>query len=122
MDDGFIGTDSNRGGFQRMLDDVRIKMGNCVIVKDPSRLSRNYLEAGHYMEQLFVNLDVQFISLELPALDSYKMPQQMNGVLVPYKTSSTTISAARPSSRSAAFLTPSVATANSLGCLPLTAI
>lgn len=83
VDDGFTGTDSNRSDFQRMLSDIREKKVNCVIVKDPSRLSRNYIEAGHYMEQLFVNLNVRFISLELPTLDSYKMPEQMNSIIVP---------------------------------------
>ena len=83
IDDGYTGTDSNRAGFQRLLADIRAKKVNCVIVKDPSRLSRNYIEAGHYMEHLFVTLDVRFISLELPALDSYKFPEQMNSIAVP---------------------------------------
>ena len=83
IDDGYTGTDSDRDDFQRMLSDIRAKRVNCVIVKDPSRLSRNYIEAGHYMEHLFVTLDVRFISLELPALDSYKFPEQMNSIAVP---------------------------------------
>ena len=66
-----------------MLDDVKAKKVNCVIVRDPSRLSRNYLEAGMYMEQLFVQLNVRFISLSLPALDSYKNPEAMNSIAVP---------------------------------------
>jgi len=82
-DDGYTGTDSNRAGLTRMLADIRAKRVNCVIVKDPSRLSRNYLEAGGYMEQLFVELDVRFISLELPALDSFLHPEGMNSILVP---------------------------------------
>lgn len=83
VDDGFTGTDVNRAAFQRMLADIRARRVNCVIVKDLSRLSRNYIEAGHYMEQLFVELDVRFISLELPALDSYRAPEMMNSILVP---------------------------------------
>ena len=83
VDDGFTGTDVNRAAFQRMLADIRARRVNCVIVKDLSRLSRNYIEAGHYMEQLFVELDVRFISLELPALDSYRVPEMMNSILVP---------------------------------------
>lgn len=83
IDDGYTGTDSNRNAFQNMLEEIRAKKINCVIVKDPSRLSRNYIEAGHYMEQLFVDFDVRFISLELPVLDSYKCPEQMNSIMVP---------------------------------------
>ncbi len=83
VDDGFTGTDVNRAAFQRMLADIRARRVNCVVVKDLSRLSRNYIEAGHYMEQLFVELDVRFISLELPALDSYRAPEMMNSILVP---------------------------------------
>lgn len=83
IDDGYTGTDSNRENFQRMLEDVKAKRVNCVIVRDPSRLSRNYLEAGMYMEQLFVQLNVRFISLSLPALDSFKNPEAMNSIAVP---------------------------------------
>lgn len=83
IDDGYTGTDSERENFQRMLGDVKAKRVNCVIVRDPSRLSRNYLEAGMYMEQLFVQLNVRFISLSLPALDSYKNPEAMNSIAVP---------------------------------------
>lgn len=83
VDDGFTGTDTNRAAFQRMLLDIRARRVDCVIVKDLSRLSRNYIEAGHYMEHLFVELDVRFISLELPALDSFREPEMMNSILVP---------------------------------------
>jgi len=82
-DDGFSGTDSNRENFQRLLADIKSRKINCVIVKDLSRLSRNYIEAGQYIEQFFTEYDVRFISLELPALDSYKHPEQMNSIIVP---------------------------------------
>jgi DNA invertase Pin-like site-specific DNA recombinase len=62
---------------------VREKKINCVIVKDLSRLSRNYIEAGQYLDQMFIEYDVRFISLELPTLDSYKNPEQMNSIIVP---------------------------------------
>lgn len=83
IDDGHTGTDSERDGFMRLLQDVKDRKVNCVIVKDLSRLSRNYYEAGYYMEKLFTSLDVRFISLEYPTLDSYRRPEQMNSVLVP---------------------------------------
>jgi DNA invertase Pin-like site-specific DNA recombinase len=63
-----------------MLSDIKAKKINCVVVKDLSRLSRNYIEAGQYLEYLFVDHDVRFISLELPAIDSYKNPESVNNL------------------------------------------
>lgn len=83
IDDGYSGTNSNRVAFQRLLQDIQQKKVNCVIVRDPSRLSRNYLEAGMYMEQLFIRFNVRFISLSLPKLDSYRNPETMNSIAVP---------------------------------------
>ena len=83
IDDGFTGTDTNREGFQKLIQDIEEGKITCVIVKDVSRLSRNYIEAGRYLEEYFIEHDVRFISLELPYLDSYKHPEQMNSILVP---------------------------------------
>ena len=82
-DDGNTGTDTNREDFQRMLKHIREHKVNCVIVKDLSRLSRNVADATYYIENVFIEYDVRFISLELPALDSYKHPEQMNSIVVP---------------------------------------
>ncbi len=82
-DDGYTGTDTNRENFQRMLKDIREHKVNCVIVKDLSRLSRNVTDATYYIENVFIEYDVRFISLELPALDSFKHPEQMNSILIP---------------------------------------
>ena len=79
-DDGMTGTDSERDDFQRLLADIYAKRINCVIVKDLSRLSRNDYECGHYLEYVFVKLDVRFISVELPALDSYLRPQEISSI------------------------------------------
>lgn len=83
IDDGFTGTDSERDSFQRMLNDIREGKVNCVIVKDLSRLSRNYAEAGTYIESVFPAFDIRFISLELPFIDSYKNPDTVNNIVVP---------------------------------------
>lgn len=80
IDDGKTGTDSDRPNFQRMLSDIKSKKVNCVIVKDTSRLSRNYAEAGLYMEQYFVENNVRFISLSLPSLDSYLRPDEISSI------------------------------------------
>jgi len=82
-DDGYTGTDTNRKDFQRMLKDIQEHKVNCVIVKDLSRMSRNVTDATYYIENVFIEYDIRFISLELPALDSYKHPEQMNSILVP---------------------------------------
>ncbi|GHU79628.1 recombinase [Clostridia bacterium] len=83
IDDGYTGTDTNRDSFQRMCRHIREHRVNCVIVKDLSRLSRNVTDATYHIETFFIEYDVRFISLELPALDSYKYPEQMNSILVP---------------------------------------
>ena len=44
IDDGFTGTDFNRPSFQRLLEDMKNENINCIIVKDLSRLGRNYIE------------------------------------------------------------------------------
>lgn len=80
IDDGCTGIDSNRDGFQRLLGDIDSGGVNCVIVKDLSRLSRNDWECKHYLQHLFVIRGVRFISLELPALDSYKSPDDVYGL------------------------------------------
>jgi len=77
VDDGFTGTDSNREGFQRLLQDLDDGRINCIIVKDLSRLSRNDWECKRYLQHLFVVKDIRFISLELPSLDSYKRPDEI---------------------------------------------
>jgi DNA invertase Pin-like site-specific DNA recombinase len=77
VDDGYTGTDSDRDNFQRMLSDISAKRINCVIVKDLSRLSRNDWECKRYLQHFFVVKDVRFISLELPAMDSFKRPDEV---------------------------------------------
>ncbi len=84
IDDGFSGTNFDRPGFIRMMDDVRAKKINCIIVKDLSRFGRNYIEVGNYIEQIFPFLDVRFISVN-DNLDSYKNPSQLNSIIVPFK-------------------------------------
>lgn len=74
IDDGFTGVGSDRDDFQRLLTDVQKKKVNCIIVKD---LARNDWECKYYLQLLFVELNVRFISLELPKLDSFKRPEEI---------------------------------------------
>ena len=82
VDDGKTGTDTNREDFQRLLSDISSGRINCVIVKDLSRLSRNYTDAGNLIENLFVRLNVRFISLA-EGVDSYRNPDSVSNIIVP---------------------------------------
>lgn len=82
VDDGYTGTDTNREGFQKLLSDIYAKKVNCVIVKDLSRLSRNYTDAGSLIENLFVQMNVRFISLA-EGIDSYWNPDSISNLIVP---------------------------------------
>lgn len=62
-DDDVSGTDFQRPEFSRMMNDIRDGKVNCVIVKDLSRLSRNHLESGEFIEMVFPYLNVRFISI-----------------------------------------------------------
>ena len=60
-DDGFSGANFQRPGFQAMLADIEAGKVGTVIVKDMSRLGRNYLQVGFYTEMLFPQKGVRFI-------------------------------------------------------------
>lgn len=62
-DDGWSGTSFDRPGFQRMIGDIETKKVNMVITKDLSRLGRDYILTGHYMERYFPEHRVRYISL-----------------------------------------------------------
>ena len=52
-DDGYTGTNFDRPGFRAVLEAVKAGRVNCVIVKDLSRLGREYIETGKYLEMVF---------------------------------------------------------------------
>lgn len=62
-DDGYTGTDYDRPDFQRMMDDIRAGVVNCVIVKDLSRFGREYINAGKYIDRLFPYYGVRLIAI-----------------------------------------------------------
>lgn len=62
-DDDISGTDFIRPEFSRMMNDIRDGKVDCVIVKDLSRLGRNYIESGEYIEMVFPFFGVRFISI-----------------------------------------------------------
>lgn len=63
VDNGYTGTQFERPAFDEMMQDMKAGRINCIVVKDLSRLGRNYLEAGNYLEQIFPFFKVRFISI-----------------------------------------------------------
>lgn len=84
IDDGWTGTNFERPGFIRLMEQIKAGSLNCIIVKDLSRFGRNYIEVGNYLEQIFPFMGVRFISIA-DSLDSYGNPGQMNTIMVPFK-------------------------------------
>lgn len=62
IDDGYSGTNFDRPGFKKMIEDAKKGVVNTVVVKDLSRLGRDYIVAGDYIEQIFPMLNVRFIA------------------------------------------------------------
>lgn len=67
IDDGYSGTNFDRPDFQRMIKDIEDKKVNMVIVKDTSRLGRDYIKFGEYIEKFFPQNNIRVISI----LDNY---------------------------------------------------
>ena len=63
VDDGYTGTNFNRPAFQELLDDVEMGYISVVIVKDLSRLGRDYVSVGHYTDNYFPEHNVRFIAV-----------------------------------------------------------
>lgn len=63
VDNGFSGTNFQRPQFIRMMEDVKNGKINCIVVKDLSRLGRDYIETGNYIENVFPFLNVRFVSV-----------------------------------------------------------
>ena len=63
IDDGYTGTNFNRPGFKKLLADINNLNINTVIVKDLSRLGRNYIKTGELIEDYFPTHNIRFISI-----------------------------------------------------------
>lgn len=82
-DDGYTGTNYDRPGFRAVLDAIHNGLVNCVIVKDLSRLGREYIETGRYIEMVFPNQGVRFIAIN-DDVDSDNRSQS-DDILIPVK-------------------------------------
>ena len=63
VDDGVSGTTFERSGFQRMISDIEQKRINMVITKDLSRLGREYIQTGYYIENYFPEHMVRYVAI-----------------------------------------------------------
>lgn len=64
VDDGYSGTNFERPGFSKMIEDIKNNLINLVIVKDLSRLGRDHVMTGYYIEKYFPENNIRFISLQ----------------------------------------------------------
>ncbi len=81
VDDGFTGRNFNRPAFQRMISDIEAGRIGCVITKDLSRLGRNYIESGSYMEVFFPKHNVRYIAVT----DNYDSLNKQEMDIAPFK-------------------------------------
>ena len=82
VDDGFTGTNFDRPGFKRLIADIESGKINCVITKDLSRLGRDYIQCGYYVEQYFPSKNVRYISI-IDQVDTFL--ETANNDIAPFK-------------------------------------
>ena len=63
VDDGFTGTNFNRPGFQKMLNDIEEEKIDCIITKDLSRFGRDHIDTGYYLERYFPAKSIRYIAI-----------------------------------------------------------
>ncbi len=82
VDDGVSGTTFNRPGFNEMLQDIENKNINMVITKDLSRLGRDYIKTGFYIENYFPKNNVRYVAIT-DGIDTYL--ESNNNDITPFK-------------------------------------
>ena len=83
-DDGWSGKNFERPGVQKMLEDVRKGVINCIVVKDLSRFGRDYLTVGNYISRIFPFMQVRFIAIN-DGFDSIR-PMDADSLETSFKT------------------------------------
>ena len=82
IDDGVSGTTFNRPGFNELLQDIENKSINMVITKDLSRLGRDYIKTGEYIENYFPEKNIRYVAI-LDGIDTYI--DSTNNDITPFK-------------------------------------
>ena len=83
-DNGYTGIDFLRPDFGEMMKDIEAGTVNCVIVKDLSRLGRNYIELGEFMDEVFPRYNVRLISIN-DNYDSINPRSDADEILIPFR-------------------------------------
>ena len=83
-DDGYSGTNYNRPDFKKMICDIENKEINMVITKDLSRLGRDYIDTGYYIEKYFPSMNVRYIAV-MDNVDTFD-PNNTNNDITPFKS------------------------------------
>lgn len=81
IDDGYSGTNFNRPAFQRMMTDIEKELIETIIVKDMSRLGRDYLKVGVLTEITFADKDIRFMAVN----DNVDSESGIENELIPFK-------------------------------------
>lgn len=84
IDQGFTGTNFNRPDFRRMIKDIELGKVNMVITKDLSRLGRDYIETGEYIEKWFPEKNVRYVSVT-DGIDTFAVNNGNNDI-APFKS------------------------------------
>ena len=63
VDDGYTGTNFNRPGFKKMLQDIESGKINCIITKDLSRFGRDHIDTGYYLERYLPTNSIRYIAI-----------------------------------------------------------
>ena len=84
VDDGYSGVSFNRPNFKKLEDAIRKGAIDCIVVKDLSRFSRNYIDGGRYLEKIFPQLGIRFIAVN-DAYDSLTGDPQSDSFVIPFK-------------------------------------
>ena len=83
-DDGYTGSNFDRPGFRRMMDEIEAGKVDCCVVKDLSRFGREYISAGNYIQRVFPVLGVRFIAIT-DNVDTARALSPVNDVVIPFK-------------------------------------
>lgn len=84
IDDGYSGSNFERPAFKEMMEQVKNRKIDCIIVKDFSRFGRDFIEVSRYLEDIFPFMGVRFISVN-DGYDSFNIENSTDSIIIPFK-------------------------------------